>query len=108
MIPTAETVLQSLATLASKERARFFTLLAEKGVGHENVSYEDVFGHLADAEFTSKDAAEYLDVSPATFQRYVKAGRIQARSTLGKSHLFSASELKNFKRSLKGRDTVAA
>ena len=108
MSQTAETVFQSFAQLAPKERARFYCLLAEKGVGHENVSYEDVFGHLADADFTSKDAAEYLDVSPATFQRYVKARRIQPRSAIGKSNLFSASELKSFKRSLKGGGKHAA
>jgi len=101
MSQTAETVFQSFVKLASKERARFYCLLVEKGVGHENVRYEDVFGHLAEADFISKDAAEYLDVSPATFQRHVNAGRIQPLSPIGKSNLFSASELKIFKRSLK-------
>lgn len=108
MAPTAETVFQLFVQLAPTKRARIYCLHAEKGVGREIMRDENVFGHLAAADFTSKEAAEYLDVSPATFQRYVDAGRIQPRTTIGKSHLFSASELKTFKRFLQGIEKHAA
>lgn len=37
-------------------------------------SHEQLFGHLAEAEFTATEAAEYLEVSIPTFRRYVQGG----------------------------------
>lgn len=104
--PTAEAVYRAFRKLSVDERARFYTLLAEPGLANDNLTHQQVFGHLAAEEFTSKEAADYLDVSIATFRRYVKARRISPSSEMGKNHLYAASELKAFKRSLhavKGR-----
>jgi DNA-directed RNA polymerase specialized sigma24 family protein len=104
--PTAEAVYRAFRRLSVDERARFYTLLAEPNLANESLTHQQVFGHLAGEEFTSQEAADYLDVSIATFRRYVKAGRISPSSEMGKNHLYAAGDLKAFKRSLhtvKGR-----
>jgi hypothetical protein len=60
----------------------------------QNFSHEQVFGHLACAEFTVAESAEYLDVSISTFCRYVADGKIPVSKKL-----FAAKDLKAFKRS---------
>lgn len=98
---TAEFIYQQLRKLSSNERARFFQLLGEFALRDENHSHEEVFGHLAGAEFTATQAADYLDVSMSTFRRYVTAKRIQASSQVGRSDLFATKDLKKFKKALR-------
>lgn len=100
MSQTAETVFQSFAKLPSTERAKFYALLGEVNVSREDSTYEKVFGHLAESELTTQDAADYLGVSRATFGRYVQAGKIRACSEVGRSHLFSANDLRALKQAL--------
>ncbi|TYQ17139.1 UNVERIFIED_ORG: excisionase family DNA binding protein [Zoogloea ramigera] len=96
----AESLFKSFKKLPAQERARFFFLLAEPGIDADSYSYEQVFGHLADARFTAAEAAEYLEVSLPTFRRYVRQQSIRAVGQVGRSQLFSTRELKAFKRSL--------
>ncbi|MDR7050486.1 excisionase family DNA binding protein [Duganella sp. 3397] len=74
--------------------------MAEPGIDADSYSYEQVFGHLTDARFTAAESAEYLEVSLSTFRRYVSQQSIQTVGQVGRSQLFSAKELKAFKRSL--------
>jgi excisionase family DNA binding protein len=100
---TAESVFQDLKKLPSTEQMRFFAILGRQAVqsGADNFSHEEVFGHLADAEFTSAEAADYLEVSISTFRRYVYDGKIKASSEMGRNLLFATKDLKAFKRSLR-------
>lgn len=97
---TAEGVFQNLRKLATNERTKFFQLLSS-GLADDNHTHEQVFGSLVGAEFTATQAAEYLDVSMSTFRRYVSAKSIQACSTIGRSDMFAAKDLKVFKKSLR-------
>lgn len=98
---TATEVFQSFRTLPLSERARFLQLLAEGTMQGENYTHEEVFGDLVEAEFSSQEAADYLDVSMSTFRRYVSAGKIVASSEAGRNQFYAAKTLKAFKRSLK-------
>lgn len=98
---TAEAVMQQFRQLPTNEKAKFFTLLGYQYSNGENFSREEVFSDVIDADFTAKDAADYLEVSIATFRRYVQAGKICAASEIGRSQLYSTKDLKAFKRALK-------
>lgn len=98
---TAEELFHDLKTMPTNERVRFFSLLAINAFGDENANHEQVFGHLANDEFTAHDAAEYLEVSMSTFRRYVHDGKIQPSNELGRNQLFATRDLKTFKRALK-------
>ncbi|MGK5080745.1 helix-turn-helix domain-containing protein [Janthinobacterium sp. HLX7-2] len=97
---TAEAVYKNFTQLGSNERARFFALLASPSTQGENFSHDQVFGHLAEDEFTALEAAEYLGVSISTFRRHVSHGRIRASGEVGRNQLFATKHLKAFKRSL--------
>lgn len=99
--PTAATVFQEFRNLPTNERIKFYALLGEAAVEQENYSHKDVFGHLAEDEFTSADAAAYLDVSMSTFRRYVNDKKLIASSEMGRNLLFSTKDLKAFKKSLR-------
>jgi excisionase family DNA binding protein len=75
--------------------------LAERSQQGENFTHEEVFGHLAEHEFSSQEAADYLEVSMSTFRRYVRDGKISASTEVGKNLLFATKTLKAFKRSLR-------
>jgi len=99
--PTAAAVYQMFRKLPVSERAKFFALLAEGSVEGENFTHEEVFGHLVEDEFTSEEAADYLEVSMSTFRRYIGAGKIRASSEVGRNQLFSTKSLREFKRALR-------
>lgn len=98
---TAEELFQDLKAMPANERTRFFTLLAINAFGDDNLSHEQVFGRLANAEFTAQEAAEYLEISMSTFRRYVHDGKLKPSSALGRNQLFATRDLKAFKRVLK-------
>jgi excisionase family DNA binding protein len=99
---TAEKLYQDLRQLPTKERQKFFAILSSEAFPAEpDQSHEQVFGHLETAELTSAEAARYLEVSPSTFRRYLQKGQITPSTTLGRSLLFSAPELRAFKKALK-------
>ncbi len=98
---TAEDLFCDFAQMSTQERQRFFMMLSEKAVRDDDLSHGELFGHLAEDEFTSQDAAEYLEVSISTFRRLVSSGRLNPSSVVGRNKMFSVPELKSFKRALK-------
>lgn len=98
---TAEELLDEMKAMPAVERSRFFTLLGERFFQDGNFSHADVFGHLAEDAFTAQEAAEYLEVSIATFRRYVQGGRLIPTSVVGRSQMFAVRDLKAFKRRLR-------
>jgi excisionase family DNA binding protein len=97
---TAEDLLSEMKAMPSAERGRFFVLLGMGIFQDDNLTHEQVFGHLADVEFTAQEAAEYLEVAIATFRRYVQRGKVKPSRVVGRSQMFSTHDLKAFKRSL--------
>jgi excisionase family DNA binding protein len=98
---TAEELLAEMKTMPPAERRRFFTLLAEKIFQDDDFTHEQVFGHLADDPFTAYEAAEYLEVSIATFRRYVQSGKIKPSHHVGRSQMFATRDLKDYKQFLR-------
>lgn len=99
--PTAGSVFDDFTRLSLDERTKFYQLLGEGGIQKENFTHSEVFGHLASAEFTAAEAAEYLDVSISTFRRYVRDKKLKAAAQIGRSDVFATTDLKAFKRSLR-------
>ena len=95
---TAEDLLDELKSMPFSERGRFFSLLGRYFFQDDNLSHENVFGHLKDAEFSSQEAAEYLEISIATFRRYVQSGKLKPSRLVGRSQMFSTQSLRKFKR----------
>lgn len=75
--------------------------LEENNNMRNDLSHEELFGDLEDSLFTAKEAMEYLEVSSATFRRYVHDGRICADTEVGTSHLFKLEDLRELKLALK-------
>ena len=98
---TAEQLFSDLQRLPTTERQQFFVLLSKVFDNGDNFSHQQVFGHLEADLFTALEAAEYLEVSIATFRRYLKAEKLVAISELGGSHLYSIDDLRQFKKALK-------
>jgi excisionase family DNA binding protein len=98
---TAEELLAEMKAMPPAERSRFFTLLTEKLFQDEDLTHEQVFGHLAEDPFTAREAAEYLEVSIATFRRYVQSGKIEPMHSVGRSQMFATRDLKAYKQSLR-------
>ncbi len=67
----------------------------------DNLSHQQLFGHLEADLFTASEAAEYLEVSMATFRRYLKAEKLLASTEIGASHLYALDDLRQFKQALK-------
>lgn len=64
----------------------------------DSFSHEEVFGHLKDARFSAQEATEYLEVSMATFRRYVQSQKIKPIEVVGRSQLFASGDLRKLKR----------
>jgi len=67
----------------------------------DDVCHEELFGHLAEEQFTAEEAAEYLEVSLVAFQRFVDDGTVIPSSGDGRCGWFSAAGLKRFKQQRK-------
>jgi len=98
---TAEELLDELKAMPFTERGRFFSILGEQYFQNDDFSHQQVFGHLINDEFSSKDAAEYLEISIATFRRYVQKGKLSPSNVYGRSQMFATRDLKQFKRALR-------
>ncbi len=98
-VMTAEDLLDELRSTPFLERGRFFSLLGRNFLQDDNLRHEQVFGHLANAEFSSQEAAEYLEISIATFRRYVQRGKLKPSRVVGRSQIFSTQSLKKLKHS---------
>ena len=83
------------------ERRKFFAILSENAFRGEDLSHEELFGHLAGDAFSARQAAEYLEVSMSTLRRFVASGRLKPGSTLGRNQMFAVPALKVFKKALK-------
>jgi excisionase family DNA binding protein len=97
---TAEDLFAHVQKMPSKERIKFFSLIAINAFQDTDYTHEQVFGHLRNATFSAEEAAEFLEVSVPTLRRYVQAGRLKPSSTLGRSQLFSTADLKLLKQKL--------
>lgn len=98
---TAEELMAEIRLMPAEERGRFFVLLGAQLFPDDDLTHEQLFGPLAEAEFTGEEAAEYLEVSIATLRRHVHAGRLKPSRVIGRSQMFATRELKSFKRSLR-------
>jgi hypothetical protein len=100
---TAEDLFFNMQSLPNRERVRFFTMLGTKAFQSQSGthSHDEVFGDLAKVNFTAAQAAEYLEMSMATFRRYVQGGKIHPVQVIGRNQFFVGKDLKLFKRALK-------
>ncbi len=97
---TAEDLFQDLKKMPTAERQKFFVILSTNAFRGEDMSHEELFGHLANDNFTAQEAAEYLEVSMSTFRRFVLGGRLAPSSTVGRNQMFAVPDLKAFKKAL--------
>jgi len=97
---TAEDLFQDLKHMSATERQKFFVILSTNAFRNEDMSHEQLFGHLAGDEFTAQEAIEYLEVSMSTFRRYVAAGKLNPSATVGRNQMFAVPDLKNLKKAL--------
>ena len=96
---TAEELFATVKGMPAEERARFFSMLGANAFA-QDFTHAQVFGDLAGEEFTAGESAEYLEVSMATFRRYVQSGRLNPSHVVGRNQLFATKTLKAFKRSM--------
>ena len=95
---TAEDLFQDLKLMPATERQKFFVILSTNAFRDEDMSHEQLFGHLAGDEFTAQEAVEYLEVSMSTFRRYINAGKLNPSSNVGRNQMFAVKDLKKIKR----------
>ena len=98
---TAEDLFQDLKQMPTTERQKFFAILSTNAFRGEDMSHEELFGHLANDAFTAQESAEYLEVSMSTFRRLVAGGNLNQIATVGRNQMFSVSKLKSFKKAMK-------
>ena len=98
---TAEDMFQDLKKMPTTERQKFFVILSANAFRGDDMSHEQLFGHLTNDTFTAQEAAEYLEVSMSTFRRFVASGKLKQSSTVGRNQMFAVADLKSFKKALK-------
>ncbi|BDT78465.1 MULTISPECIES: helix-turn-helix domain-containing protein [Polynucleobacter] len=97
---TAEDLFAHVQKMSSKERIKFFSLIAINAFQETDYTHEQVFGHLRNATFSSEEAAEFLEISIPTLRRYVQTGKLKPSSIIGRSQLFSSADLKLLKQKI--------
>ena len=97
---TAEDLFTQVQKMSSKERIKFFSLIAINAFQETGSTHEQVFGHLRNVTFSAEEAAEYLEISLPTLRRYVQAGKLKPTSIIGRSQLFSTNDLKLLKQKI--------
>jgi excisionase family DNA binding protein len=97
---TAEDMFDQVKKMPTKERVKFFSLIAINAFQESNFTHEQVFGHLRNDTFSAEEAAEYLEISIPTFRRYVQSGKIQPKEIIGRSQLFATIDLRKLKQKL--------
>ena len=98
---TAEDLFRDLKQMPTAERQKFFVILSTNAFRGDDMSHEQLFGHLAGDHFTAQEAAEYLEVSMSTFRRFVASAKLNPSSTVGRNQMFAVADLKSFKKALK-------
>jgi len=101
MTLSAEDIFDQVQQMPTKERVKFFALIATNAFQKVDFSHEEVFGHLKSTTFTADEAAQYLEVSMPTFRRYVQSGKLKPKSTIGRSQLFASPDLRKLKMRVK-------
>ena len=96
---TAEDLFSEMKRMPAAGRVRFFSLLAGNSFREDDFNHEQVFGHLQRESFSAWEAAEYLEVSVPSLRRYVQSGKLVPSHVVGRNQMFSASNLRAFKRS---------
>ncbi len=102
---TAEHIFSQLRVIPLSERTKFFNILAKHAFDYnddcdDNLTHEELFGDLKDAKFTAKEAISFLEISPATFRRYIKDGKISAILEVGTSHFYGRDDLYRLKKAI--------
>ena len=97
---TAEDLFAQVQKMPAKERIKFFSLIAVNAFRETEYTHEQVFGHLRSATFSAEEAADFLEVSLPTLRRYVQSGKLRPTTTIGRSQLFSSSDLKLLKQKI--------
>ena len=65
-----------------------------------DLTHDEVFGRLKTETFSAEEAAEYLEVSLPTLRRYVQSGKLKPATVIGRSQLFSSTDLRLLKQKL--------
>jgi DNA-binding CsgD family transcriptional regulator len=65
-----------------------------------NYSHEQVFGHLKNVTFSENEAAQFLEISLSTLRHHIQGGKLKPSAIIGRSQLFSSSDLKLLKQQL--------
>jgi len=65
-----------------------------------DLTHDQVFGKLRSETFSAEEAAEYLEVSLPTLRRYVQSGKLKPATVIGRSQLFSSTDLRLLKQKL--------
>ena len=97
---TAEALFAQVKQIPAKERIKFFSLIAINAFKETDYSHDQVFGDLRNASFSAEEAAEFLEISLPTLRRYVQAGRLKPSTIIGRSQLFSSSDLRLLKQKM--------
>ncbi len=98
---TAENLFRDLEQMPASERQKFFVILSTNAFRGDDLSHEQLFGHLDGDAFTAHEAAEYLEVSMSTFRRYVTSGKLNPSSSVGRNQMFAVPDLTGFKKALR-------
>jgi excisionase family DNA binding protein len=96
----AEDLFAHVQKMSSKERIKFFSLVAINAFQEAEYTHEQVFGHLRNTSFSAEEAAEFLEISLPTLRRHVQSGRLKPTSIIGRSQLFSSADLKLLKQKI--------
>jgi excisionase family DNA binding protein len=97
---TAEDLFAQVRQMTAKERIKFFSLIAINAFKESDYSHDQVFGRLKNEAFSAEEAAEYLEISLPTLRRYVQSGKLKPSAVIGRSQLFSSSDLRLLKQKL--------
>lgn len=95
---TAQDLFSEMGRMPSTERVKFFSLLTNQAFRDDDFTYEQVFGHLQRELLSAWEAAQYLEVSLPTLRRYVQAEKLRPCHTVGRNQMFSAEDLRIYKR----------
>ena len=98
---TAQDLFSEMRRMPATERAKFFLLLSTNAFRDDDFSHEQVFGHLAREPLSAAEAAEYLEISLPTLRRCVQAGKLIPSHVVGRNQMFSANDLRAYKRNRK-------
>ena len=98
---TAQDLFSEMRRMPATERAKFFLLISTNAFRDDDFSHEQVFGHLAREPLSAAEAAKYLEISLPTLRRYVQAKKLIPSHVVGRNQMFSANDLRAYKRNRK-------